>query len=581
VKTTRDILPTLAALPPGQFFYCTRKGRHERAPSTLSYNIHRKRIPPMPLTPDARTITQNGLLYISPSNQGDYTPMKHFLDYKEKLFMTSVLPVFHNWYLSKSFIKWRYRLKWLRFKRSEGLILDGCPYGHTEFLEWIGETRDFVFDVFSRCYYVDSKQPSTTFDELTENARGSLVDLKQKLLQMKEEFSERLAHFCSQVRDIALLLRTDYQVLRTMGAIPKAVVPYVIEHEVNAPSLTVCRVRNELLFKERRRAYDRKMYLPRFFIFVKLTMRELLMNQLHATLGRFYFRFTEDPSTTTHQIQLLLDPELGLRMYPSLDQFLAWFAHMEAEMSTILLAEHTEMPEDAFDLLYPDRDCPVIDFLDSVRENHALDVIRDGAIQLIREAYAYFTQRSAATAAFMRELQSRALELVECEDYEDASAFVMVADEISDLLAELDSLQRMVVFRSLHTDLKPAKTSALELMRKLSDKARGIGIARTKAIYEQIEQVKNMYAKSVTMNKMMNVVTETPDLVECKQQIATLCASYLPIAESVLTHWADAAIEIEEQYGIAQDTLALITAAQRPKRRGRVRRRAGRNRSAT
>jgi hypothetical protein len=148
---------------------------------------------------------------------------------------------------------------------------------------------------------------------------------------------------------------------------------------------------------------------------------------------------------------------------------------------------------------------PPIDFLDSVRENHALVLKREEALHLIRDAYDYLTQWSNAGALFMHELQYRAGELMEQEKYTDASSFVAVADQISDLLAELDSFQRMALFRSLHTDIKPTKTSALELMRKLSVKVRGRGIARSKAIYEPIDQVKNMYAKSLTMNKMMNV----------------------------------------------------------------------------
>jgi hypothetical protein len=100
------------------------------------------------------------------------------------------------------------------------------------------------------------------------------------------------------------------------------------------------------------------MDLPRFFLFVQLTMRTLLMNQFPATLSQFYLRFTEDPPLTTHVIQLLLDYDFGLHMYPSLDQFLAWFPQVETEMSTILLAEHTQMSEEAFELLYPENDCP-------------------------------------------------------------------------------------------------------------------------------------------------------------------------------------------------------------------------------
>jgi hypothetical protein len=80
----------------------------------------------------------------------------------------------------------------------------------------------------------------------------------------------------------------------------------------------------------------------------------------------------------------------------------------------------------------------------------------------------------------------------------------------------------------------------LELIPKWSSKAR------------EIEPVKKIYAKSVTMHKIMNVAAAIVDIVEVKQHIAKWYASNLPKAEP------------------AKDTFSLIAPPQRAKRRGRA-----------
>jgi hypothetical protein len=360
-----------------------------------------------------------------------------------------------------------------------------------------------------------------------------------------------------------------------MGAVPRALVPYVVEHEVNAPSLRTVRLRSQLLSRERRRAYERRVYLLRFFVTVKLTVREFFANRLNETLRLFYARFTQAPAGVTHEVQLLLDAAAGLQMAPSLEQFMDWFARTEAAVSAVLFAEHTRLPSDAFELLFPAGDCPDVAFIDDVRRSAAVADMRADAVSLIHEAYAHFAARTLGAAQFLLELQTRHAELGASEDYADA--FVAVADEIADLLAEVDGLQRIVACGTLHADMKPAKTAALALMRETIERVREIGIARSLALYEQIAQVRAMYVKSIGMNRMMNITGETPDLIEFKQQMAALCAIYIPITESILTHWADSAIEIEEQYGSALDILTMITAAPSAKRRGRGRRRTGRD----
>jgi hypothetical protein len=563
LKTTREILPTLAAVQPSQFFYCKRKKKYRDQPSALSYNVHRKRLPPIPLTPDTRTISVKGLTYCSPNAVGEFTPMKTFLFNKEKLFMASVLPVFQNWYQNKAFIKWLYKLRMKQHRRTQSTVLNACPFGHTEFFEMLADIRQFVFGVFAQCHFIDANKPSSTFEQLNENSTESLADMRQKLADMNEMLSDKVAHFCDQVRNIALLLRSDYQILKAMGAIPKSLVPYVVEHEVNAPSLAICRIRNQLLFKERKRSYDRKVYLPRFFIMVKLAMRKFIIDQLYATLNQFYFRFTEVPPTAAHRIQLLLNREKGLEMSPSLDEFLVWFTHVETTIRSIFLADHTKLPSEADDLLFSEHDCPEIAFTEQVCLCPEIDRMRENAIKVIYDAYAHFASKSQNGALFMQNLQERLVELNQIHSFPDSTHFVAVADEIADLLNGINTLQRIMNFGSLLTDLKPAKTSALEEMRGTIDQVRNIGISRSKELFWQITQAKNNYIKAISMNRMMNISEDTPDILEAKEQILSLCGTYVPITESIMTHWSDSAIEIEEEYGNVQDILSMVSPAPR------------------
>jgi hypothetical protein len=583
LTTTREILPTLAALPPNAFFYCNRKKKSRDQPSALTYNIHRKRLPPIPLTPDTRTISINGLTYCSPTAVGEFTPIKTFLLNKEKLFIASVLPVFRNWCQNKAFVKWLYKLKMKQYRRTQGIVSNGCPFGHAEFVEMFVEIRQFVFGVFAQCRCIDADKPSSTFEQLTENSNERLADMRNKLTEMNRMLAEKLVHFCAQVRNIALLLRSDYQVLKAMGAIPKSLVPYVIEHEVGAPSLATCRIRSQLLFKERKQSYDRKVYLPRFFIMVKLTMRKFIIEQLYATLNQFYFRFTEVPPTTAHRIQFLLHREKGLELSPSLDEFLVWFTQVETTIRSLFLAEHTTLPPKAADLLFPEHDCPDIIFIEDMCLCPEIDLMREEAIKTIRDAYAHFASKSENGALFVKNLQDRVVELNHIHEFPDSTHFVAVADEIADLLNGINALQRVMNFGSLLTDLKPAKTSALEGIRETMDQIGNIGLARSKELFWQITQVKDTYVKAISMNRMMNVNEDTPDILEAKEQIQNLSATYIPITESIMIHWSDSAVEIEEQYGTVQDILALVSPATRAKERKRkmvgkrmVRRRTGR-----
>ena len=565
VVTTREILPKLAAMPPGQFFYCTqRKRKMAKQPDAMNYKIHTKKLPLIPMDPDTHTLTQNGMFHCSPDNHGEYTRMKDLVRDKETVYMASVLPVFQNWYQNKAFIKWLYKLRMKRFRRIQNGVLNECPFGHTEFFELVGDIRQTVFAVFTQCHPLDREKPMETFENLVANSNVSLKEMREKVAELDDLLVEKIAHFCKQVRSIALLLRSDYDILKKIGAIPKALAPYVVEREVNAPSITKCRLRSQLLYQERKRAFDRKEYLPRFYIMVKLFMRDFFVQQLHDTLREFYFRFTEQPPSTSHMIELVLDPQEGLLMSPTLEEFLNWFNVVDKSIKDIFLAEHVQMGGEVLAQIFPDTDCPTISFIESVALSQEMEDMKNEAIKMITDAYADLTSSSQESCGFLKKLQVRLDELDAIADFNDADLFCSVADELFDLLRGIDNLQRVVNHGSLFSDMKRGKTSALEHMRNTTDRIRKMGITKSKELFDDITHAKDRYIKSVSLSKMFNQDENSPELLEMKQQIRDLCAKYMPITETILQYWSDTAIDMDEQYGAVQDILSLVSATPRP-----------------
>jgi hypothetical protein len=297
-----------------------------------------------------------------------------------------------------------------------------------------------------------------------------------------------------------------------------------------------------------------------------------MINELRTILKEFYMRFLEKPPSTTHRINLELDRQEGLVMAPSLSGFLAWLNEVIATLKEIFLGENIKLEEEVLEELFPERDCPEVVFTPEVCEDAELDQMHGATVKLIEQAYDYFAQKSRTGADFLKQLQERLVELNSIDGFEDPNQFVAVADEISDLRAEVESIQRVVNFATLHTDMKPGKTSALNKIKETIEKLKRIGIDMSKQLFDEISQTKNIYIKYASAKKMGTAPDETPQVVEMKQKIRDLCGKYLPVAESILGHWSESAIEIEEQYGNVQDILALVTAVPRGPRRGRGRR---------
>lgn len=574
IVTTRDIMPKLAVAPPGEFFYCNHKNKPDRnQPSALSYKIHRKKVPPIPLTPDQRTITANGLYYISSDCTGEFMEMDDFLTDKEKIYMASILPVFQNWYVNKSFIKWFYRLRMKRHKRTESIVLNNCPFGHNEFFDFIFEIRQTVFDTFTQCHPVDQDQPLDTFELLYENSMNSIHLMQEKIEKLDTNLCEKISHFIIQVRGISLLLRSDYSVLKTIGSLPKSLIPYAVEHDVNAPSLKMAQIRNKILFNERKRAYDRKEYLPNFFIMVKLFMRDFFVQQLKSTLHEFYFRFTEQPPTKSHCIVLALDRDSGLVLIPTHQEFLDWVNRVDRMIKAIFLADNLQLDEETMELIFPEKNCPTVKMIEEVAISPDMIEMKEAAIKMIDDAYGVFEKKMQPSCIFLKKMLDRLNEISQYEEYETSEQYVAIAKEITDLLGEIDNLQRISTYGSLFSDMKPGKTKAIELLRATIDKTLYIGLVRAQELFDNIIVNKNLYIKKLHINKM---IPPTEEALEEQKKIAENLLKetndFISIAQSIIEHWNDSSQEVQEQLVSVKEVLALVESTTKPKKHSKRKR---------
>ena len=287
IMTTRDIIPTLARNP-GSFYFCTKK--NVRLPSNLSYKIHNKQTPPFPLTKELQTITKAGIFFIDENRQGEFMTIDHYLETKESLFLASQLPLFMNWKVANLFLKWHNTLRSTLHSKSLNIICGSCPFGHTEFFEHMSQIRHMIDDTFNNLQYSDIKKPSDAFQVLDFNMEKITNTLQECVSHLHVRLMQSFQHFCSQITDIELLLRADYHVLRTLGVLPQSLIPFSKVDSKNS-SISNIQVRSHILFEERKKAYDRKQYLPRYTTLVKLLLRDLFEYHLTIILKKYFSIF--------------------------------------------------------------------------------------------------------------------------------------------------------------------------------------------------------------------------------------------------------------------------------------------------
>ncbi|OHS98116.1 hypothetical protein TRFO_35542 [Tritrichomonas foetus] len=573
VKTTREMLPALANYTPGQFYYCSPR-KTSRPEDSLSYKIHRKRHPLIPLTPDQKILTLNGMMNITPKSKGEFTPMKQFLHSHSKLFLSRNIPIFNNWMKNKLFIRWVNRLRNKRFKRIQSTVLNSCPLGHTEFFEEIFEIRQTATDLFKECHPIKSGPiPSDLFGELVQNSNDSLKEMREQMKELVTSLAKNIEHFIFQVSGISHILRADYAVLKKIEALPEPVIPYSLDDERDQPSITGSQIRTKILQKERRRALDRKEYLPQFFIYVRLFLRDFFVEQLHSSLLEFYERFTEVPPTKSHQVQLLLDKDKGLVLSPSREEFLNWFNVVDKAIKDIFICDQLSLDQEKMDQLFPNRDCPGISVIETVAVNHEMNEMRQNAIQTINDAFDFFEKKLKPSAIVLTKLQGRLEEISGIKEFNDTESYINTTKETLGLVGDVAQLARISTFGSLYSDMKEGKSAIYDQLHKVADGLRVIGVAKARDLYEDINFNKNEYLKIVSVNKMMGYDTETSEILNMKKLIKVLCNSFIPLGQCVIESWpSDVSIAELEGFMVSVKETLIMVAPPKPPRTKRVKR---------
>lgn len=570
VMTTRDILPALATSIPGQFYYCSPKKKiiTESRDSALSYNVHRKRLPPIPINPDQKIFTLRGMLEISPKSRGNFVPMKQFLYSKEKLFLSSNIPFFYNWLQNKMFIRWFYRLRNKRYKRTQSAVLNSCPFGHTEFIDMYFEIRDTANTIFTQIHPIsDDKESTDLFEGLVKNSNESIEEMKSNMKKLFVVLAEKITKFIQQVTGISQVLRADFNILKKINALPKPLIPYSIDDGHN-DSLTSCQIRTKILHRERRRAFDRKEYLPRFFIMVRFFLRDFFVERLHSALREFYFRFIESPPTKSHQVQLFLDEKDGLLFSPSRTEFVNWFNIVDQAVKDIVICDQLTLDQEVMDQIFPDNDCPDVLIIKDVAVNQEMIEMRENALIAINDAYDYFEKKLKSSQILLIKMQSRLEEITNIEEYKDTEQYVNVVKETLDNITDIEQLSRILTYGSLFTDMKEGKVAAIDKVNKTLDKVKALGIARAKSFYEEIDNDRNEYTKSLSFIKTQGIDLETPAMISLKKTIKTKCESYIPLVQCIVTTWpTDVAVaEIHNFLFNVREILSLVTPKPRMKR---------------
>jgi hypothetical protein len=299
---------------------------------------------------------------------------------------------------------------------------------------------------------------------------------------------------------------------------------------------------------------------------VKLLLRQLFAEKFRAIIRLFYSRFTETETNITHRVDLILDREKGLAMSPTLDTFLQWVEWADTSIREAFLGDHLLVSKETLSKLFAEgQEIPMTSGIESLVSDPELDSMKENAFTLIKNAYAFFSEKSMHASSLLKQLQERLDELDKITSYPED--FAVVSREISELLPRIDSLQRVASFGALHSDMKLGKIMALERMRRTSERMKTFGIKRSQELFDQIWQLKNAYIRSVSTIRMMNLDEDTQDILDLKVKIHELCLLYLPVAETVLLYWRDSTSEIVEQMGTVQDIMTMVALEHRSQKR--------------
>ena len=569
----REILPKLAISPIGNFYYCTPRSKTSREPEGLSFNIHRKGASVKNKAHEVGTLTQQGLLQMKANKTSEFIEMDQFLEAKENAYMTRNLPLFQNWELHKSFNRWKIQLKANRYQKMSKHILSIPSLESTIFFDKLSKIKDAVYEALKTCHPINIDLVSDTFQCVKADSESCLEIIRSRIDDLNRQISDDLSDFFELLRGIAFLLRSDYEVLKTIKALPKSLIPYSLDDDTKAPSLTAIRVRNHLLYIERKLSHERKEYIPRFFILVRLILRDFLVEKIQHVLKEFYSRFTIDPPICMHQITLNLDENVGLSMNPSLEEFLEWFENEDHDIYSVFLAHQLELSTEENQRVFGDKKPPLI--LADERSVHTDDIrqAHDSAIQVIKDAYGHFEARLHSTQRIFVDLQKRLLQISDVDSYEASSDFIKVLDELKEIAATIENQPRIITFGALYTEMKGAKIQLLQKHRSVMEKLKAKGVQKASSIFDHIIE------KRMKHNQILNQANlsgQPPDekLIRASlTELQTESLEFLSFGTSITSNWVDGLNELREQIESVKE---IIQITQNGLKKERVRRRISR-----
>ena len=557
--TDRDILPKIALSKADQFFYCYPKNQKEMKTSSLSFTVKMSNEPPSHKI-KIKTLNQNGFFQIYEGKNGEFIELEQFLNDKEHFHLTRLLPVFQNWYRNKAFLKWHSLFRTKKHKRIIKSISNICPFESNIFFEYFLKIKEIILLVFKDISPINPKLPMETFDQLYLNSKKSLEIMKTSIQSLNEKLKNDIEFFFQQIIGINYLLNSNFEVLKSIGALPKSLLYYAEEKQFNSSSLTTIRTRNILLNKERFLAKSRKDYIPQFFLSISLFLRDFRSIKLKNTLKEFYQRFTEIPSNFQHQIELRLDFNEGLIMYPSYEEFIKWFNFVDENIQKIYLEHELKLSEINILQILSNNHIPIINCDKNSIFCIELFHLKEKALNEIKEAFILFDKRHSINKEFFLECQNKIIKIKNINNFISVDNFVETSNEFFDLINKIENLQRILQYGSLYTDLKTAKVSILSNLTNCMEKTKYFGVKKAFELFEDLSIKRRTYLQDI----------RKPFTKDIKEEILILndtinkSNDHLLITGTILKNWEENIPDINEQFEIVKEIKNVALNALKP-----------------
>lgn len=567
--TDRDILPKLVFSPEKSMFYCKPKASTPRGPSSLSYTIREKNDELSTPFEDTRTLNLHGMVKVAPDRTGEFIPLNKFLAFKSRTYLTQQIPFFQNWARNKAFVKWYYAFRMRRFHH----ICDGlkkvCPIESNTYMDVYLKVRQTVATVFKTCHPISAESPTESFPLLKQNSTESLENMRKQIETLNETLKNELEHFFEQIRGIAFLLRSDYEILKKIGALPKSLISYSLEKDTACPSITGVRNRNKILLHERTLAHIRKEYIPRFINMIRLFLRAFYGEQVKITLMELYKRFTTDPPIANHLISLSIDDEIGIKMEPEMNEFIEWVENVDMKIWSIFLTYQFELSIEGNHLIFDGAEIPEIRIEKESLMSEEIEQEREKCFNFIKAAYESFERRLILPREFFISTMDRIDDVKENYKYGTIDDFTKLIKELRESYEKVEQQTRLFTFGAMYTDMKVAKMQLNQRLQSVMEHAKLIGIQKANELYDEILENRQ---KIINEEQTSKATLQPPDPKLKKEiftKIQSLATEFMIIVQTLQSTFTDGLIQLLEKHELVKE---IFGQAQNALKKKKVRR---------